>query len=526
MSQHDPLSTRRAQLSPTKQALLAQLRRGKLQGTQETTGIEKRRTYSPALLSFGQQRLLFFEQLHPGMPFYTITDAIRLSGSLQKASLDQALWMLKERHEILRTTYALVDDELMQIIAALPAQADCIIPVIDLTALSAEEQDRSVVELARQEMQHTFDVAHDSLIRFTLLRLQETKHVLLLSIHHSIFDGWSAPILYQELTAFYNALVRGDRLELPALPIQYADFAVWQRQRLQGAFLQEQLVYWVQQLAGVPPRLQFPASRSRTEQATFQSKCQKILLPRQLVDDCQRLSSAEGATLFMLLLSALGVVLALYAEQDDFVVGTPIANRPWAELTSLIGFFINTLVMRITLSGVADFRGLLAQVRQTALGAYAHQELPFEKLIEALRPERTASLNPLLQVLFVLQNGTLPQLDFAGLQANSQDYEGKLARFDLTLELIENEQGLLATMDYNTDVLDDAIISRMLTCFTTVLSTVAAQPEIPLARLKELLRAQDRQAQSLKEGKLKQERIASLQQARRKVVRNEQESER
>ncbi|MBV9124651.1 MAG: amino acid adenylation domain-containing protein, partial [Planctomycetes bacterium] len=433
----------------------------------------------PPPLSFAQQRLWFLDQLEPGHPFYNIPAALRLTGALDVTALERSLAEIVRRHEVLRTTFAVEDGRPVQAIAP---ELTLSLPVVDLSGLPAAECESEVRRLAWEEAQRPFDLTRGPLERVTLLRLGDREHVLLLTLHHIVADGWSIGICLRELAALYTAFTSGRPSPLPELPIQYADFARWQRQWLQGDILDNQLAYWKERLAGVPA-LELPTDRPRPAVQTFRGATCSWMLSDKFSRRLQGLSRREGATLYMVLLAAFQALLHRYTGQDDIAVGSPIANRTRAETEGLIGFFVNTLVLRTDLSGNPSFRELLARVREAALGAFAHQDLPFERLVEELQPRRDLSRSPLFQVLFTLQNTPLPQLELPGLKPSLLEVPVETAKFDLSLTLAETGQGLCASLEYNTDLFEAATIRRLLGHWQTLLEDAVADPEKRLSEL-------------------------------------------
>ena len=425
-------------------------------------------------LSFAQQRLWFIDQLEPGSSVYNFPAAVRLKGPLNVAALKQSLDEIVKRHEALRTTFAIVDGRPIQVIAPLLTLT---LPIVDLRELPEPEREREVQRLATNEALRPFDLAEGPLVRTTVLRLGENEHVGLLTMHHIVSDGWSTGILIREMAVLYDAFCSDRPVSLPELPIQYADFAHWQRHWLEGEVLETQLTYWKQQLLGAPPLLELPADHPRPPLQTFRGAHQSILLTRTVGDGLKALSRQEGATLFMTLLAAFTILLHGYTNQDDLVVGTPTANRNRIEIEGLIGFFVNTLVLRTDLSDNPSFRDLLRRVREVCLGAYAHQDLPFERLVEELHPTRDLSRNPLFQVMFVLQNAALQAVELPGLSLSPIEVDTSTTHFDLTLHIVDTEQGLVGTLAYNTDLFEAVTITRMLGHFRTLLEAVVATPE-------------------------------------------------
>ena len=359
-------------------------------------------------LSFAQQRLWFLDQLEPGSSFYNIPAAVRLHGVLNVAALERTLSEVVRRHEVLRTHFMAVDGEPVQVIeAAAPLQLE----VLDLSALEEEAREAEVLRLAQLEASRPFDLWRGPLLRVGLLRLGKEEHVALVTMHHIVSDGWSMGVFINEVATLYAAYVRGEESPLEELPIQYADFAHWQRGWLQGEVLAAQLDYWRAELADAPTVIDLPIDKPRPPVQTYRGAYQPLQLSAALSAQLRDLSRRHGATLFMTLLAAFDLLLCRYAGQEQVLVGTPIANRNRSEIEGLIGFFVNTLVLRGDVRGNPSFSELLRRVRETALSAYAHQDLPFEKLVEELQPERDMSRSPLFQVMFVLQNAPAEALD-------------------------------------------------------------------------------------------------------------------
>jgi amino acid adenylation domain-containing protein len=431
-------------------------------------------------LSFAQQRLWFFDRLKPGNPAYNIPAAVRLKGPFNLAALELSFNEIVKRHESLRTTFGDVDGRPTQLIAP---NLTIKLPVIDLRSLPAGEREKEVRRLATAEAQLPFDLSQGPLLRGTVLRLDDAEHVGLLTMHHIVSDGWSTAILVREMATLYVAFCAGGSSPLPALPIQYADFAQWQRQWLQGEVLETQIAYWMKQLDGTPAFIDLPADHPRPVAQTFRGAHQSLVLPGHVREGVKALSRQEGVTQFMALLAAFAVLLYRYSGQDDLVVGTPIASRNRLETEGLIGFFVNTLVVRTDLSGNPGFREVLRRVREVCLGAYSHQDLPFDRLVEELHVTRDLSRNPLFQVMFVLHNASLRTVELPGSTLSAVEGDSETAHFDLTLEMAETEQGLTATFVYNTDLFDRGTIARMLENFQTLLEAVVDDPAQRLSDL-------------------------------------------
>ncbi len=435
----------------------------------------------PLPLSFAQQRLWFLNQLEPDSAFYNIPTALWLIGELSRPALEQSFAEIVRRHEALRTTFSIVEGTPVQVINAPYKQP---VQYMDLRAMPAETRAAEARRLVSAETQRSFDLIHDLLIRVLLIQLTETEHVLVVTMHHIVADGWSAGVLIRELSVLYEAFAHGMPSPLPELSIQYADYAVWQRAWLQGAAREAQLRYWQQQLGGTLPVLQLPTDRPRPPVQSFRGADHPMALSGTLTDALKALSQQEGATLFMTLLAAFQVLLHRYSGQDDILVGTPIANRARVETEDLIGFFANTLVLRADLSGNPSFRELLRRVRDVTQGAYVHQDLPFDQLVEGLQPERSLSYSPIFQVMFVLLNTPMPTLELSGLRVRAfEDEGGTTAKFDLHLSLVETPQGLSGGLQYATDLFDAATISRMAAHFETLLNSVVDHPHARIGQL-------------------------------------------
>lgn len=431
------------------------------------------------LLSFAQERLWFLEQLEPNSPVHNIPTVFRLTGSLDVAALEQSLNEIVRRHEALRSSFATRKGQPTQVTAPVLSLT---LPGLDLRELPEAEQRAKTLHLIAEEVRRAFDLSRGPLMRLILIRLTEDEYLLLLVIHHLVFDGWSTSILARELSSLYEAYSGGRPSPLPELPIQYADFAQWQRQWLQKEVLEEHLTYWKKQLDNVPT-LQVPTDRPRPRVQTVGSARHYFVLSKPLSAELKSLSNRHGVTLFMTLFAAYQTLLHRYSGQNDIVIGSPVAGRNRSELENLIGFFLNMLVLRADLSGNPTFLELLVRVREICLEAYAHQDLPFEKLVEELRPKRDLSYNPFFQVTFAIQHGPRFQLDLPGLTAMDVDVDPGTARFDLNLVMREEESGLQGYIDYNTDLFDASTIERMTEHFQGLLAGIVADPNEPIDNL-------------------------------------------
>ena len=474
------LSKRIASLSPQQRAVFEQ--RLKQQGLSplKVQTIPRRPPSAPLRLSFAQQRLWVLDQLEPGNPFYNDTRAVRLNGALDVLALAQSLNAVVRRHEALRTAFVLVEDEPRQLIAPSLVLG---LPVVDMQRLPAPRWEAAVGRVATDRNQQPFDLSRMPLLRTTLVRLNAQAHVLLVTLHHIVSDGWSTDVLIQEVATLYEAFATGRASPLPEPPIQYADFALWQRQVLQGPLLEEHLAYWRERLAGAPPLLELPTDQPRPAVKSFRGATHTFALPAPLYAALAALSQRENVSLFMTLLAAFDVVLYRHTQQPDIVVGTPVANRTRAETAGLIGFFANMLVLRADLSGNPGFRALLGQVRTVTLGAYAHQELPFEQLVEQFQSTRDLSYTPLFQVMFSLQKVLVPKLERAGVTTQPFALPSTTAKFDLSLFIWEGADQLTGQVEYSTDLFDAATIRRLAGHVQTLLAGIVADPDLRLGDL-------------------------------------------
>ncbi len=475
------LPMRRLFASPTIAGLAAAIdeeRRGRRR--EDVPPIRPARRDGALPLSFAQERLWFLDQLEPGSSFYNIAAAVRLEGPLRAAALERSLARIVLRHEALRTTFGVADGRPVQVIGE---PGGFRVATEDLRSLPAPQREAEALRLAQEQAERPFDLARDPLLRAALIRLDDDDHVLLLVMHHIVADAWSMGIFVRELAAQYGAEASGTEPSLPELQVQYADFAVWQREWLRGGRIEAQLRYWKERLAGAPPFLELPADRPRPPEQTFRGASRPLELPAALAASLRDLSRRNEVTLFMTLLAGFQAWLQRYTGQDDVVVGVPVANRGRVEVEDLIGFFVNTLPLRTDLSGDPTVRELLARVREVALGAHEHQDLPFERLVEELRPERDPSRAPVFQVMFDLQGSPAAGLELPGLAATLLPLETRSAKFDLTMSLAEGAGGLEGLVEYNADLFDGATIDRMSGHFGTLLEGMAARPE---ARLSEI----------------------------------------
>ncbi len=431
-------------------------------------------------LSFAQQRLWFIEQFEAGSSLYNLPTVLRIKGKLDVALLSQTLNEIVQCHETLRTSFVSIENQPVPVIAP---NLTVTLPIIDLQELTAAEKEIEVQKFIANELQQPFDLAQAPLLRATLLRLSAAEHIAMFTMHHIVSDGWSMEILVQEVGAVYAAFSNGQISPLSALPIQYADFAAWQRQWLTEEVLKSQTSYWQQQLAGAPELLELPTDHPRPAVQSFQGASHCFELDSALSTALKTLSQQAGTTLFMTLLAAFGTLLHRYTGSIDLVIGSPIANRNRPEIEGLIGFFVNTLVLRTDLAGNPSFAELLQRVREVSLGAYAHQDLPLEKVVEQLQPQRSLSYSPLFQVMFVLQNAQNSDLQLSGLTLESLEIEQKTAMFDLTLTMTETASGLMGAVEYSTDLFAAKTIYSLVEHFQILLRGIIANPQHRLSQL-------------------------------------------
>lgn len=472
------LAQRLANLSPAQRTLLQQKLQQQEQSAKPAT-IPHRDPAQPIPLSFTQQRLWFLAQLEPESPVYNIADAVRVQGQLNVEVLQQALSEIAQRHEILRTTIGLSNGEPVQIIG------DPAIEFAEIDLRSQLESEREIIcqQHIQQVICQPFDLAENPLWRMTLLQLDHAESVLLLVQHHLISDGWSVGIFWQELGELYEAALKQHPSSLSELPIQYGDFALWQHQQFETGKLRSQFEYWTKQLGGTIPMLELPTDHARPAVQTFTGAHYRFTVPEALTTALIQLAQQEQATLFMVLLAAFNTLLYRYTQQEDLWIGTPIANRNRIETEPLIGFFANTLVLRSDLSGQPTFRTLVKRVREMALDAYSHQSFPFEKLVQALQPERSLSQNPLFQTMFALRNLPEKVQTLSGLELHPMSLDREIAKFDLTLEMSQVDRQLQARFEYNTDLFEPETIERMSGHLLTLLSGIVQNCDRTLSEL-------------------------------------------
>ncbi|QKG84493.1 amino acid adenylation domain-containing protein [Kroppenstedtia pulmonis] len=430
--------------------------------------------------SYAQERMWVLYQLNPETSAYNIPFALRLTDRLDPEILRRSLMELVQRHESLRTTFADRNGTPVQVVSP-PYSVS--LPIVDLESLPIEKREKEAMAIARDEASQPFDLANGPLWRARLIRLHDREHLLVFNVHHIVFDGWSMNILLKELVELYGAFYSGKESPLKELSLQYADYAEWQKEWLETKGLQQQLSYWEEKLGGELPKLNLPTDRSRPAQMSFRGGVESFTLSRSLTRQLQELSQQEGATLFMTLLAGFQTLLHRYTGQTDLLVGAPVANRPRRELEGIIGFFVNTIVLRTELNGNEGFRELMGRIRQVSLEAFSRQDVPFEKLVEHLQPERDLSHNPLFQVLFSFQQDGLAVGESESLPMEYVRVENDTAKFDLSLNMIQNGEVLIGEFEYSTDLFDPETIQRMTGHFVRLLKKAVENPDLPLSRL-------------------------------------------
>jgi amino acid adenylation domain-containing protein len=465
-------------LSPAKQALLEKWLHGQLEN--DSTSISRRPLNSKIPLSFPQQRQLFLELLERGTAANNLSIFLELKGKIDITALEQSANKIIARHDSLRTRFSFG--------SGLPtpefvANVKITIPVIDLKHVATPEQMMEARQLAEKEVLIPFDLTRAPLIRLKFYLLNEEKYLLLLIVHHTIADGWSLGVFLRELMFFYKEITNGNNTELPGLSIQYADYAYWQTSHMRGEVLNNAMTYWKKQLAGELPVLELPTDHLRGARQTFSGGTYRFVLSKEMMESLDKLSREEDVTLFMILLTSFYILLHRYSGQDEILIGTPVANRNLPELENLIGVFINTLVLRTNLSGDLNFRELLRQVRNVCLDAYAHQDLPFEKLVEELKPQRDLSRTPLFQAVFNMQNSPIPELDTPGFSIGFMEIDRGVSQFDLTLMTSVSEGRCHGMVEYNRDLFKPATITRMFQSFQMLIEDAMIRPDSPVSGL-------------------------------------------
>ncbi|MDQ2926495.1 MAG: condensation domain-containing protein, partial [Acidobacteriota bacterium] len=476
-------------------------------GEAATSSITAVRRDGPLPLSYAQQRLWILDQMEPNNHLYNIPRAMRLRGQLDVAALTRSLNEIVCRHEPLRTWFGTESGGPVQHVD--PA-LELHVKQVDLTQHPAEEREAKALEIAVDEATTPFDLSVAPLLRAVLLKLDAQDHVLLLTMHHIVSDAWSAAIFMDELRALYEGFVKGVRADLPELTLQYADYAAWQRDWLQGDTLETQLAFWREQLAGAPPLLTLPTDRPRPEKQSFAGGLVKCTLPPDVCIPLKTLCRKEGVTLFMALLAGYQILLSRLSGQEQVVVGTDSANRFTVETERMIGFFINLLALKMDFAGDPTFRDVLGRVRETTLACYARQEMPFDKIVEELRPDRTLSHNPILQVLFVMQNAPKANRQFGGLEVGNFDVPLTRSKFDIAVFAVERGDSVECIWVYSTELFEASTVTNMAEMLGTLLASAVANPEARISVL--TLHGEERQK------KLKEERRKRKQTSKGKLM--------
>jgi len=490
-------------------------------GGRATNPLARVPRHGPLPLSFAQERLWFFDQLEPESGAYNISRVLRLRGPLDKDALCRSFDEMVKRHEVLRTSF--INDHGKPALS-IEESGKLEVQYLDLRHLPEAKREDESRAMAAEEAKRSFDLSHGPLFRATLVQLDDDDHLLLLTIHHIISDGWSIGIIRHELASHYNALAGMDNLSLPDLPVQYVDFATWQRRSLGDESLKRQVDYWLDQLSDAPAIIKLPSDRPRPSVRSFHGAKHPLKVTKEITDKLTALGRENRATLFMTLLTLFQALLACITGDEDIVVGSPIVGRNRAETENLIGNFINTLVLRAKFSGDPDCIDMLRQVRDTALGAFTNQDVPFEMLVEELQPARTLSHNPLFQVWFVLQNPAAEQQEFVALTTESLHVESTATRHDLQLTMWETIDGLKGTFNYSTDLFEPESIVQIEKQFQALLATIVAEPESRLSDLRAALAMVARDYREELIGRLEESSRRKLKSVKRKALGSVQET--
>jgi len=438
--------------------------------------------------SFAQQRLWFLDQLEPGTAAYNLARAFRITGPLDVNAINLAVEAVVKRHESLRTVFDSVDGETRQLVLS---DVHCNIPVVDLSGIPEETREGEALRVASEEGKKPFDLTQGPLFRAVLVDLGPSQYLLVLVMHHIITDGWSIATLFRELTLCYQAITNGENANLPELPLQYAEYAQWQREYMSGDVLAKQVEYWKGKLEGAQTILDLPTDHPRPSTHSWHGATEGLILDSNLFTELKAFAKSEGATLFMVALAAFQALLRRYTMQDSILVGTPIAGRNELETENLVGLFVNTLIFRADFSDSLTFRDLVRQVRAFALEAFSHQDVPFEKLVEELVPQRLVDTTPLFQVMFTFQNIPKQVFEIPGLVMKEVPFESGIAKFDLSAEVFEHNNGFHCRFEYNTDLFDKPTIRRMLDHFQNLVTAGVRDPDLQLAVIP-LMNAQER----------------------------------
>jgi Condensation domain len=514
----NPQASRRKErlesLSPAKRALLVKAIQKEALLSRKSEVIGRRPEQNTAPLSFAQQRLLFIDHLFPGTPGYNIPAGVRLLGPLQAAALERSFQEEVNRHDALRTVFGFVNGEPRQQIS--PA-VSVRLPLVDLNVLPDSQRESAARELAQREARRPFQLDRGPLVRLSLLRLSEDDHIALLTMHHIISDGWSIDIFISELASLYEAFTTEQSSSLPELPIQYPDYAYWQTQRSQEALFNNQLDYWKKHLQGVTSIPKLTTDRPRPATQTFNGAQHHLAFDKELLGKVQDLSYRTGTTPFIVLLAVLKIVLHVSTGQTDIVVGTPVNNRQRVELESVIGLFINTLVLRTDLSGNPTFGELIARERDVVLGAHANQDLPFETLVKALQVERDIGQTPLFSVWFLFQ--VAPEArPLSNLTLMGFPVDHGITHYDLRLNLLESTQGIGGTIEYNTDLFRAQTITQFASRFEILLGLATGSPDKTLNELIKALREEETARKLEQQSEQRQAHLSRLKNVNRRVI--------
>ena len=489
MSDGRSLPPNRFDLREAKRALLAKFLENEGIALYDSETIYPRQYSDKTPLSFAQQRLWFLDQLDSGNSVYNICRAHRLAGPLDVPALTHSLNEVICRHEVWRTTFPTVDDQPVQLVAPNLTLA---VPVLDLRKFSRPRREAETLRIVAEEARYSFDLAQGPLLRLNLLRLDEEIHILLFTVHQIVCDGWSVGLFFRELESLYRARAKRETAVLPKLSIQFGDYAVWQREWMKGPAFESQLSYWKARLGGALPRFELLTDHQRPRIQSFRGARRAMEVPESMTAELKELSRNHGTTLFVTLMAAFNALLYRYTAQEDIIVGFPVANRNPSAVQNLIGSFVNTLVLRTDISGKLTFDELLSRVREGCHGAYAHQDLPFEKLVEELQPQRDMTRNPLFQIMFAFHNTAAPELNLPGVAVEPLELDSSISKFDLMLSLTERGQRLIGFFEYSTDLFDPSAIERMISHFQTSLEGIVADPDQPISMLALLTRPERR----------------------------------
>lgn len=476
MERKESLLAKLESLSPEKKKFLME----RLKQNSPKNIMKKRRESDLPVLSFAQQRLWFLDQLEPGSSTYNMPFLLKIEGDFDINVFEKSLNEIIQRHEILRTTFILMDEQPIQIVNS---NLSMQVKYVDLRVYSTEEKQNISEEQIKEVAKKPFNLEKGPLVLANVWQVQEKEYWLLLNMHHIVGDGWSVGILIKEISTVYNAFIKGNDSPLLPLTIQYADFSIWQKKWLQGSKQQEQLNYWKKQLSGNLPVLDLPKDFSRPNKATYNGDEEYITIPKGLVEKLRTLSQQEGSTLYMLLLAVYNILLYRYSKQDDIIVGTPIANRNHLEIEPLIGFFVNTLALRTRVRKDMCFRELLQEVKKTCLGAYSNQDIPFESIVAEIVPQRQSNSSVLFQTVFALEKQTKSIIEMTGVKVRPENLNINVAKFDLTLSMFEEEDKISGTFNYNTDLFRKSTIQRISKHYLAILEQVIENPNIKLNKI-------------------------------------------